>query len=211
MKYSVNFHCSAVPRHPPSSWAAVVHWSALMPKGLRSFVQETPHPLFFLAPHTARAPHQSSGHHAHLDTLVKTGSESIEATLRRRRISFVRFVARMEDTTQPKCVMFGEMVGGAGCVGGQEKEWDGVFPGRPQSFRHQRRPVDDCSPGRGVMSQNGRTRGGTFHGEIDRCRGSQGWTTACSGMPERDGKDQGEDSPNSGLVLVRSTLLTSHK
>ena len=21
------------------------------------------------------------------------------------------------------------------------------------------------------------------------------WTTACSGMPERDGKDQGEDSP----------------
>ena len=29
----------------------------------------------------------------------------------------------MEDTRLPKCVMFGEMVGGAGCVGGQEKEW----------------------------------------------------------------------------------------
>ena len=27
-------------------------------------VQETPHPLFFLAPHTARAPHQLSEHHA---------------------------------------------------------------------------------------------------------------------------------------------------
>ena len=27
-------------------------------------VQETPHPLFFLAPHTARAPHQFSEHHA---------------------------------------------------------------------------------------------------------------------------------------------------
>ena len=42
-------------------------------------------------------------------------------------------------------------MGGAGCVGGQEKEeiMDGVFPGRPQSFRHQRGPVDDCSPGRG--------------------------------------------------------------
>ena len=26
---------------------------------------------------------------------------------------------------------------------------DGVFSGRSQSFRHQRRPVDDCSPGRG--------------------------------------------------------------
>ena len=27
-------------------------------------VQETPHPLFFLAPHTARAPHHFSEHHA---------------------------------------------------------------------------------------------------------------------------------------------------
>ena len=28
----------------------------------------------------------------------------------------------MEDMRLPKCVMFGEYVGGAGCVGGQEKE-----------------------------------------------------------------------------------------
>ena len=27
-------------------------------------VQETPHPLFFLAPHTTRAPHQFSEYHA---------------------------------------------------------------------------------------------------------------------------------------------------
>ena len=33
----------------------------------------------------------------------------------------------MEDTRLPKCVMFGELVGGAGCVGGQEKEWMGCF------------------------------------------------------------------------------------
>ena len=65
---------------------------------------------------------------------------------------------------------------------------DGVFLGRPQSFRHQRRPVDDCSPGRGGMAQNGGTRGGTFHGEMDRCRESQGWTVARRGMPERDEK-----------------------
>ena len=63
----------------------------------------------------------------YLDTLVKTGSESIEATLRRRRILFAGFVARMEDTRLPKCVMFGEMVRGAGCVGDQEKEWMGCF------------------------------------------------------------------------------------
>ena len=55
--------------------------------------------------------------------------------------------------------------------------------------------LDDCSPGRGGMAQNGRTRGRTFHGKMDRCRKKQGWITACSGMPERDGKDQGEDSP----------------
>ena len=33
----------------------------------------------------------------------------------------------MEDTILPECVMFGEMVGGAGCVGGQGKEWMGCF------------------------------------------------------------------------------------
>ena len=81
--------------------------------------------------------------------------------------------------------------GGCGLCGGSGKKADGVFPGRPQSFRHQRRPVNDCNPGRGRMAQNG----GTFHDEMDRCRESQGWTTVCSGMPERDGKDQGEDSP----------------
>ena len=64
---------------------------------------------------------------SYLDKLIKTGSESIEATLRRRRILFAGFVARMEDTRLPKCTMFGEMVRGAGCVGGQEKEWTGCF------------------------------------------------------------------------------------
>ena len=33
----------------------------------------------------------------------------------------------MEDTRLPKCVMFGELVGGAGCVGSQEKEWMECF------------------------------------------------------------------------------------
>ena len=72
---------------------------------------------------------------------------------------------------------------------------NGVSPGRPQSFRYQGRPVDDCNPGRGGMTQDGGTRGGTFHGEMDRCRESQGWTTTYRSIPERGGKDQGEDSP----------------
>ena len=40
---------------------------------------------------------------------------------------FAGFVAHMEDTRLPTCVMLGEMVGGTGCVGGQEKEWMGCF------------------------------------------------------------------------------------
>ena len=58
---------------------------------------------------------------------MRTGSESIEAITRRKRVLFAAFVGRMEDTRFPKCVMFGELVGGAGCVGGQEKEWMGCF------------------------------------------------------------------------------------
>ena len=38
------------------------------------------------------------------------------------------------------------------------------------------------------------TKCGTFHDEMDRSRENQGWTTACSRMPERDRKNQGEDS-----------------
>ena len=39
--------------------------------------------------------------------------------------------------------------GGRGLRGGPVKKVDRVFSGRPHSSRHQRRPVDNCSPGRG--------------------------------------------------------------
>ena len=94
---------------------------------------------------------------------MKTGSESIEVTIRRGRILFAGFVASMEDTRLPRCVILGEMVGGAGCVGGgQEKEWMGCL-------------LDDLRvSGRGGMALDGGTRDGTFHGEMDRCRESLG-------------------------------------
>ena len=50
--------------------------------------------------------------------------------------------------------------GGRGLCRGPGKIVDGVFPGQSQTFRHQRRPVDDCSPGRGRMAQNGKIREG---------------------------------------------------
>ena len=54
---------------------------------------------------------------SYLDTLIKTGSESIEATSRRRRILFAGFV---EDTRLSKYMMFGEL-GGARAVWGAKK------------------------------------------------------------------------------------------
>ena len=57
---------------------------------------------------------------SNLDTVMKTGSESIEAIKRRRRILFAAFVAPMEDRRLPKSVMFEQLLGGVGCVGGQE-------------------------------------------------------------------------------------------
>ena len=90
------------------------------------------------------------------------------------------------------------------CAGaGKRLLVDGVFPERPQSFRHHRRQVNNCSPGRGGMTQSRRTRGGTFHGEMDRCRESQGWTTACGAMPERDGRMAQSKRAHAGsLALV---------
>ena len=70
-----------------------------------------------------RADHMIS----YLDTLIKTGRASIEATLRRRRILFTGFGARMENTRLPKCMIFRELARSAGRMGGQEKEWIRCF------------------------------------------------------------------------------------
>ena len=43
--------------------------------------------------------------------------------------------------------------GERGLCGGPGKRMDGVFPGQPQSFRHQRRPVDNRIPGQGEMAR----------------------------------------------------------
>ena len=102
------------------------------------------------------------------------------------------FVARMENTRLPKCVMFGEMVGGADCVGGQEKSGWGVSwttselsASTPTNGRLQPR-----TRGNGAERQNkGRNiswRNGSLHRE-PRLRHAM--------VCPRDGEDQGEDSP----------------
>ena len=59
---------------------------------------------------------------------METGSESIEAIMRRRQILFAEFVPRMEDTRLLKCVAFGKLVGGTGCMRGRKKSgWDALW------------------------------------------------------------------------------------
>ena len=59
---------------------------------------------------------------SYADALAKTASESIEAIVRKRRILFAGFVARRGEERLPQ-VIFGELVGGKGYSGGQEKDW----------------------------------------------------------------------------------------
>ena len=83
--------------------------------------------------------------------------------------------------------MFGELVGGAGCVRDQEKEWMECFLDDLNAFGINAKQWTTAAQNEGEWRRT--ERGGTCHGEIDRCRESQGWTTACSSMPERNGKD----------------------
>ena len=57
------------------------------------------------------------------NAFLRTDSESVETTVRRRRILFACSVARMGEERLPRRVMFGEMLGGKGYSGGQEWDW----------------------------------------------------------------------------------------
>ena len=130
----------------------------------------------------------------YLDTLIMR-SESIEVTLRTKRVFFAGFVARMEDTRLLKCLMFGEMMGEAVCMRGQEKEWMGYFLDDLRAFGINADQWITAAQDEGEIAQDGGTRGGTFHGVMNCCRENHDWNTACNSMYERDGKHQGEDSP----------------
>ena len=81
--------CSAVLRYSPSSWAAVVHWSALMPKALRS---SRKHPIHsFSWPPTQPAPPTISPNITHFGSLVS----SMRATNPANKIRLLRKLASM--------------------------------------------------------------------------------------------------------------------
>ena len=82
-------HCSTVLRHSLLSLAAAVHWSALMPKALRS---SRKHPIHsFSCPPTQPAPLTNSPSIAHFSSLVS----SMRATNPANKIRFLRKVASM--------------------------------------------------------------------------------------------------------------------
>ena len=68
--------CSAILRHSSSSWAAVVHWSALIPEALKSLRKHLIHPF----PYTPRSPrpHQFSEHHGLRQSLVHARHKFLE-------------------------------------------------------------------------------------------------------------------------------------
>ena len=57
---------------------------------------------------------------------------------------------------------------GGGCAlrGDEGKRVDGVFPGRPQSFRHQRRSVNDCSQDEKKWRRTAEKGGGRFMAKL---------------------------------------------
>ena len=81
--------CSAVLRHSLSSWAAVVHWSALMPKARRSSRKHAIH--FSPWPSTQLAPPTNSPNITRFGSLVS----SMRATNPANKIRLLRKVASM--------------------------------------------------------------------------------------------------------------------
>ena len=82
--------CSAVLRHSPSSWVAVVQWSAVMPKALRS---SRKHPIhsFSWPPTQPALPSTNSPNITHFGSLVS----SMRATNPTKKIRLLRKVASM--------------------------------------------------------------------------------------------------------------------
>ena len=60
---------------------------------------------------------------SHADVLAQTDSESVEGTVRKRRIFFSGFVARIGEERLLQKMMFVEFVVGKGYSGGQKKNW----------------------------------------------------------------------------------------
>ena len=115
---------------------------------------------------------------SYAETLLQTGcEETIDATVRERRLCLAGFVMRMEDNRLPKRVLLGTLPTGKGYRGGQDSGWvshlgeDLVAFGLEEEKERARWQTSAFEAG-GVVWQD-RGRGGAVHEEGARAgRGS---------------------------------------
>ena len=86
---------------------------------------------------------------------------------------------------------------GAGCVGGQEREWREYLLDELRAFGINADRWATAAPDKGKWRKTAEQKR-NFSWQNGSPQKSLGWTMACSSMPERDGKDQGKDSTKQG-------------
>ncbi|CAB1108931.1 unnamed protein product [Ectocarpus sp. CCAP 1310/34] len=101
--------------------------------------------------------------------------ETIEATVRKRRLCFAGFVMRMEDNGLPKRMLLGAMAGGLGYRGGQESDWVSRLGADLVAFNmgneNEGGEIERDRQGPGGVVQQGRGRGGMAHEEMAQAGG----------------------------------------
>ena len=110
----------------------------------------------------------------------------------------------MEDTRQPKCVIFGELVGGAACVGGQGKEWMGCSLDDLRAFginADQWTTAAQEEGGWRRTSEQGAVRFMAKWIAAEKARAGLRHAVVC---PNVTGRTKERIAKASGLVLVRS-------
>ncbi|CAB1102930.1 unnamed protein product [Ectocarpus sp. CCAP 1310/34] len=112
---------------------------------------------------------------SYAQALIQAGcEETIEATVRKRRLCFAGFVMRMEDSRLPKRMLLRAMAGGVGYRGGQESDWVSRLGG-PRGLQHGRRKgrgeMERERQGLGGVVQQGREWGGMVHEEMAQAGG----------------------------------------
>ena len=123
-------------------------------------------------------------------TLMNTGSERERRGDYEQEADPVRGICGAHGGHErlPKCVMLKELIGGAGCVGGQEKEWTGCLPDDLRTFginAHQWKWRKTAEQG-----------AESFMAKLIAAEKVRAGLRHAVSMSERDGKDQGQDSPN---------------
>ena len=129
----------------------------------------------------------------YLDTLIKTGNESIEATYAGGGScsqNSWRACWRIRDCQ----VRDARRIGGARAAWGAMKNIGWGVSWTTSDFSASTPTCGRLQPstrGNGAGRRNKGRNVSWRNGPLQR---KQGWTTACNSMPKRDGKDQGEDS-----------------